>query len=61
MWAAGSGMTSLASGCASEACGGWPAGTDCIVSQDIVQGVETVERTIEWLQSNEVQAVFDGA
>lgn len=40
---------------------GWPAGTDCLVSQDIVQGVETVERTIEWLGSDEVQAVFDGA
>lgn len=39
---------------------GWPAGTDCIVSQDIVQGVETVERTVEWLSSDEVQAVFDG-
>ncbi|MEZ5138256.1 MAG: hypothetical protein R2702_17025 [Acidimicrobiales bacterium] len=39
----------------------WPAGTDCIVSQDIVQGVDTVERAIEWLQSDEVQAVFDGA
>jgi hypothetical protein len=40
---------------------GWPAGTDCIVSQDIVQGVEAVERTVTWLGSDEVQAVFDGA
>jgi hypothetical protein len=36
----------------------WPAGTDCIVSQDIVQGVETVKGVITWLDSNDVQAVF---
>jgi hypothetical protein len=36
----------------------WPAGTDCIVSQEIVQGVETVKAAITWLDSNDVQAVF---
>jgi len=36
----------------------WPAGTDCVVSQDIVQGVETVKGVITWLDSNDVQAVF---
>jgi hypothetical protein len=36
----------------------WPAGTDCIVSQDIVKGVETVKGVITWLDSNDVQAVF---
>ncbi|MGN6692666.1 MAG: hypothetical protein ACTHN0_00680 [Aquihabitans sp.] len=36
----------------------WPAGTDCIVSQEIVQGVETVKGVITWLDSNDVQAVF---
>lgn len=36
----------------------WPAGTDCIVSQEIVQGVETVKSVVTWLDSNDVQAVF---
>jgi hypothetical protein len=36
----------------------WPAGTDCVVSQDIVKGVETVKGVITWLDSNDVQAVF---
>jgi hypothetical protein len=36
----------------------WPAGTDCIVSQEIVKGVETVKGVITWLDSNDVQAVF---
>ena len=38
---------------------GWPAGVDCIVSQDIVQGVETVRGVVEAVSSDEVQAVFD--
>ena len=38
---------------------GWPAGVDCIVSQDIVQGVETVRGIVEAVSSDEVQAVFD--
>lgn len=36
----------------------WPAGTDCVVSQDTVKGVETVKSVITWLDSNDVQAVF---
>lgn len=36
----------------------WPAGTDCLVSQEIVQGVETVKSVVTWLDSNDVQAVF---
>lgn len=36
----------------------WPAGTDCLVSQEIVHGVETVQATITWLDSNDVRAVF---
>lgn len=36
----------------------WPAGTDCIVSQEIVKGVETVKGVITWIDSNDVQAVF---
>lgn len=36
----------------------WPAGTDCVVSQDIVKGVETVKSAITWLDGNDVQAVF---
>jgi hypothetical protein len=36
----------------------WPAGTDCLVSQDIVKGVETVKAVVTWLDSNDVQAVF---
>ena len=38
---------------------GWPAGVDCIVSQDIVQGIETVRGVVEAVSSDEVQAVFD--
>ncbi|MEZ5205074.1 MAG: hypothetical protein R2701_12045 [Acidimicrobiales bacterium] len=40
---------------------GWPAGTDCVVGQEIVKGVEAVKTTIEWLDSNDVQATFDAA
>lgn len=40
---------------------GWPAGTDCIVSQDIVHGVETVRTAIDWVSGNDVQATFDNA
>lgn len=36
----------------------WPAGTDCLVSQEIVQGVETVKSIVTWIDSNDVQAVF---
>ncbi|WP_421120783.1 hypothetical protein ACE2AJ_05635 [Aquihabitans daechungensis] len=36
----------------------WPAGTDCVVSQDIVKGVETVKGIVTWIDSNDVQAVF---
>ncbi len=36
----------------------WPAGTDCVVSQDIVKGVETVKSVVTWLDGNDVQAVF---
>lgn len=39
---------------------GWPAGTDCIVSQEIVQGVETVRTVVEWVDSNDVKATFEG-
>ncbi|MCU1370269.1 MAG: hypothetical protein JWO77_1463 [Ilumatobacteraceae bacterium] len=39
----------------------WPAGTDCIVSQDIVKGVETVKSVITWLDSDDVQAVFQNS
>ena len=39
----------------------WPAGTDCLVSQEIVKGVETVKAVVTWLDSNDVQAVFQNA
>lgn len=39
----------------------WPAGTDCVVSQDIVKGVETVKSVVTWLDSNDVQATFQNA
>jgi len=39
----------------------WPAGTDCIVSQEIVKGVETVKSVVTWLDSNDVQAVFQNS
>lgn len=39
----------------------WPAGTDCVVSQDIVKGVEAVKSAVTWLDSNDVQAVFQNA
>ena len=39
----------------------WPAGTDCVVSQEIVQGVETVKAVVTWLDSNDVQTVFQNA
>jgi hypothetical protein len=39
----------------------WPAGTDCIVSQDIVKGVETVKAVINWIDSNDVQATFQNS
>ena len=32
---------------------------DCVVSQDIVQGVETVRTVIDAVSSDEVQATFD--
>ena len=40
---------------------GWPAGTDCVVSQEIVQGVETVKAVVNWLDSNDVQTTFTNA
>jgi hypothetical protein len=40
---------------------GWPAGTDCIVSQEIVQGVEIIDSTVEWLDGNDVRATFENA
>jgi hypothetical protein len=39
----------------------WPAGTDCVVSQDIVKGFETVKGVITWLDGNDVQAVFQNS
>jgi len=39
----------------------WPAGTDCVVSQEIVKGVETVKSVVTWLDSNDVQAVFQNS
>jgi len=39
----------------------WPAGTDCLVSQEIVKGVETVKSVVTWLDSNDVQAVFQNS
>ncbi len=38
---------------------GWPAGTDCLVSQDIVKGVEAIDATLTWLDSNDVKPTFD--
>src|ERR1700712_3881431 len=32
----------------------WPAGTDCLVSQEIVKGVDTAAGIITWLDSNDV-------
>ncbi|MFN8019117.1 MAG: hypothetical protein U0P45_13480 [Acidimicrobiales bacterium] len=40
---------------------GWPAGTDCLVSQDIVQGVDTVDSALKWLTGNDLQATFQNA
>lgn len=40
---------------------GWPAGTDCLVSQEIVQGVETVDSTLEWLTGKDLRATFENA
>ena len=39
----------------------WPAGTDCLVSQEIVQGVETVGAVLTWLDSNDVKTTFTNA
>jgi len=38
---------------------GWPAGTDCVVSQEIVHGVETVKTVLTWLDSNDLRATFN--
>jgi hypothetical protein len=40
---------------------GWPAGTDCVVSQEIVRGVEILESTVEWLDGNDIKATFENA
>ena len=37
---------------------GWPAGTDCVVSHELVTGIEAVEGIITWVDSNDVQATF---
>jgi len=37
---------------------GWPVGADCVVSQEIVQGVDIAQKTLTWLSSNNVQANF---
>jgi len=37
---------------------GWPVGADCVVSQEIVQGVEIAQQTLTWLNANNVQANF---
>jgi hypothetical protein len=37
---------------------GWPAGADCLVSQEIVQGVEIAQSTVQWVNSNLVRANF---
>lgn len=36
----------------------WPAGTDCVVSQEIVQGVEAASGVLTWIDSNDVRATF---
>jgi hypothetical protein len=36
----------------------WPAGTDCVVSQEVVQGVDAVSGVLTWLDSNDVRATF---
>lgn len=37
---------------------GWPAGTDCLVSQEVVQGVEVAKATLTWVSSNLLKADF---
>ncbi len=37
---------------------GWPAGADCLVSQEIVQGVEVVRTGLQWLDGNVLEANF---
>jgi hypothetical protein len=37
---------------------GWPAGADCLVSQEIVKGVEIASSTIKWLSSTQLRADF---
>ncbi|MCU1496467.1 MAG: hypothetical protein JWM47_420 [Acidimicrobiales bacterium] len=37
---------------------GWPAGADCVVSQEIVKGVEVVSKTLTWLDSTRLRANF---
>jgi hypothetical protein len=36
----------------------WPAGTDCVVSQEIVQGVDAVSGVLTWIDSNDLRATF---
>lgn len=40
---------------------GWPAGADCVVSQEIVQGVEVVRTGLQWLDSTVLEANFVNA
>ena len=37
---------------------GWPVGADCVVSQEIVQGVDIAQKTLTWLSSTNLQANF---
>ncbi|QXC61161.1 hypothetical protein KSP35_23095 [Aquihabitans sp. G128] len=37
---------------------GWPAGADCVVSQEIVQGVEVAKSTLTWVNGTLLRADF---
>jgi len=37
---------------------GWPAGADCVVSQEVVQGVEVAKSTLTWVNSTLLRADF---
>ena len=37
---------------------GWPAGSDCLVSQEVVQGVEVAKATLTWVNSSLLKADF---
>ncbi len=37
---------------------GWPAGADCLVSQEVVKGVEVASATVKWVNGALLQANF---